>query len=209
MALAAPRSPRFCLAAANRRAALRSPKTAWASQSKAPLHPDRSTHRSGFFPTPHPTPTHRQMRTTIVFQADPALLVAGGRRAQRWAAVDPTDSARPVPAREVLAALAAEGGDEDGGVHRALLRALQVGSFAIHRTPNRRWIGSCVHSFIHSSIPLHIHPEKACPFAAAFWEWPPLRPAHVLEGSPSDGGGTRFEFVLVDAPELLASVAGG
>lgn len=65
----------------------------------------------------------------IAFQADPALLAAGGRRAQRWTAVDATDSARPVPVQVVLAALAAEGEgeEEDGdGVHRALLRALQV-----------------------------------------------------------------------------------
>lgn len=50
---------------------------------------------------------------------------------------------------------------------------------------------------------------QACPFAAAFWEWPPLRPADVLEDSPSSGDGDGFEFVLVDALELLASVAGG
>jgi hypothetical protein len=105
----------------------------------------------------------------IDFHADPGLYSEGGRRAQRWSAVD-ADTGGPASARHVFAALAAEEEDDgDAGTNpasRALLSALQ-----------------------------------SCPFDAAYWECPPL--------IPTDLDGVGFEFVLVDAPELLASVAGG
>ena len=56
------------------------------------------------------------------------------------------------------------------------------------------------------------HEKQACPFDAAFWECPPLLPRHILpinEGDNDDDDAAGFEFVLVNAPELLASVASG
>ncbi len=118
----------------------------------------------------------------IDFKADPELHSEGGRRAQRWTAVD-SGTGVPASARQVFAALAAAAveeekekqgdGEEPHATSRALLSALQ-----------------------------------SCPFDAAYWEGPPLVPKALLDGD-GDSGGTGFEFVLVDAPELLASVAGG
>lgn len=56
------------------------------------------------------------------------------------------------------------------------------------------------------------HSNKGCPFPAAFWECPPLLPSHIIQQQQQPGADDSvegLEFVLVDAPELLASVAGG
>lgn len=61
---------------------------------------------------------------------------------------------------------------------------------------------TCTHTFVHT--------YKGCPFDAAFWECPPLLPTDILSPIDDDGDSNGgFEFMLVDAPELLVSLEGG